>query len=337
MAQSLSKYLQLIFFAAVLLYVGKPLFVPLCFGLLVALIMHPICHWLEKRGCGRALAIALCLGLVSILFAGIFSLLVWQVSAFVKEMPQLFQKAGEPLQRLQQWLQAKAGPLWGTESNWPDGLVGSMASMARSVLNATSDTLFMLLLAPVFAALFMYHRRTWVRFAKLVTPAAYRPQVDAVLHQVIHTYFNYVKGMIWVYLIVGILNSIGLYALGVPNAILFGLLCAIMTIVPYIGIIASALLPISVVWLQTGNIWYPIGVVAVFGFVQYLEANVIFPKVVGQQLHVSTMAMLVAMLVGGLLWGMAGMVLFIPFVAILKIMSDNIAAWQPLNLLLGRQ
>jgi predicted PurR-regulated permease PerM len=143
--------------------------------------------------------------------------------------------------------------------------------------------------------------------------------------------------MVLVYIIVGILNSIGLLALGVPHAVLFGMLCAIMTIVPYIGIVLSALLPISVVWLSTGNIWYPLGVVAVFSFVQYLEANVIFPKVVGTQLHVSTFAMLVAIIAGGILWGVAGMVLFIPFVAILKIISDYIEEWKPLNVLLSRK
>jgi predicted PurR-regulated permease PerM len=74
-----------------------------------------------------------------------------------------------------------------------------------------------------------------------------------------------------------------------------------------------------------------------FTFVQYLEANIIYPKAVGSQLHVSTFAMLAAMIAGGIIWGVAGMVLFIPFVAILKIASDHIAEWKPLNLLLSRK
>jgi predicted PurR-regulated permease PerM len=189
----------------------------------------------------------------------------------------------------------------------------------------------------VYTALFMYHRKVLVQYLKLITPDKYQQHLDNILQQTIHTYFNYIKGMVLVYIIVGILNSIGLYALGVNNALLFGMLCAIMTIIPYAGIFISALLPISVVWMQTGNIWYPIGVIAVFSVVQYLEANVIFPKVVGTQLNVSTLAMLVAIIAGGIIWGVAGMVLFIPFVAILKIISDNIEEWKPLNLLLGRK
>ena len=167
-------------------------------------------------------------------------------------------------------------------------------------------------------------------------PDKYHNQLQDILHQTIHTYFNYIKGMILVYVIVGALNSIGLFALGVRNALAFGMICAIMTIIPYIGITVSALLPISVVWIETGNIWYPLGVIVVFAIVQYLEANIIFPTVVGVQLNVSTLAMLIAVILGGIIWGISGMILFIPFVAILKIISDNIEEWKPLNLLLSR-
>jgi predicted PurR-regulated permease PerM len=77
-------------------------------------------------------------------------------------------------------------------------------------------------------------------------------------------------------------------------------------------------------------------VVAVFAVVQYLEANIIFPKVVGIQLNVSTWAMLVAVIAGGVLWGVSGMVLFIPLAALLKLATDYVEEWKPLNDLLGR-
>ena len=144
------------------------------------------------------------------------------------------------------------------------------------------------------------------------------------------------RGLHIVYVIVGILNSIGLMALGIEHAILFGMLAAIMTIIPYVGIIVSALLPISIAWITKESIWYPIGVVAIFSFVQYLEANLIFPKVVAAQLKVSTWATLVAIVAGGLLWGVPGMILFIPFVGILKIVSGYVPEWKSLNILLSR-
>ncbi len=91
------------------------------------------------------------------------------------------------------------------------------------------------------------------------------------------------------------------------------MLCAVMTIIPYIGIIVSALLPISVAWITTGSIWYPLAVIAIFSIVQYLEANVIFPKVVGTQLNLSTWATLVAIVAGGIMWGVLRNDIVYPF------------------------
>ena len=334
---SLLKYLQVILFSAMLLYFGKTLFIPLFFGLLIAIVMYPICKWLEQHGWGKPLAITLCLLIVAVLFAGLLALLVWQVKTFSKDVPGMINRLEASVHEFQKWMAVNFGAVNNIQYNWGEKLTGAVSSALQSTLKTTVSTLFILFLTPVYTALFMYHRKVFVQYLKSITPATYQQPLDAILQQTIHTYFNYIKGMILVYLLVGILNSIGLLVLGVKHAILFGMLCAIMTIIPYAGIFVSALLPIAVVWMDTGNVWYPVAVIMIFSFVQYLEANVIFPKVVGTQLNVSTFAMLVAIIAGGIIWGVAGMVLFIPFVAILKIVSENIKEWEPLNLLLSRK
>jgi predicted PurR-regulated permease PerM len=331
------KYIQVILFSSIILYFGKTLFIPLFFGLLIAMVMYPVCKWLEAKGWSRALAITACLFIVTILFAALLAILVWQINVFSKDAPAVLNKLQSTLQGFQNWMGKYTGAADNAAPDWAGKFTDNIVGVLKSTLQTTVNTLFILFLTPVYTALFMYHRKVLVQYLKLITPDKYQHQLNAILEQTIHTYFNYIKGMVLVYIIVGILNSIGLYALGVNNAVLFGMLCAIMTIIPYVGIFVSALLPISVVWMQTGNIWYPLGVVAVFSVVQYLEANVIFPKVVGIQLNVSTLAMLAAIIAGGIIWGVAGMVLFIPFVAILKIISDNIQEWSPLNLLLRRK
>ena len=107
-------------------------------------------------------------------------------------------------------------------------------------------------------------------------------------------------------------------------------------IVAVLYIFISALLPITVAWITKGSIWYPLGVVGVFTFVQYLEANVIFPRVVAAQLNISTWATLVAIIAGGIIWGVSGMILFIPFIGMLKIVTDYMPEWEALNILLRR-
>jgi predicted PurR-regulated permease PerM len=332
-----AKFLQTIFFSALILYFAKTLFIPLFFGLLIAMVMYPICKWLEERKWQKSIAILTCLLIVTILFVAILILLVWQINLFSKDAPLILHKIEVEIVELKAWIVSHFGLTSNTESNWREKMANSLGNIINTTFQTTINTLFTLFLIPVYAALFLYHRKIFVEFLQRITPANYQQQLSNILKQTIHTYFNYIKGMILVYIIVGVLNSLGLWALGVEHALLFGMLCAIMTIIPYVGIFISSLLPISLVWMQTGNIIYPLGVIAVFSFVQFLEANIIFPKVVGTQLHVSTLAMLIAIILGGIIWGVAGMVLFIPFVAILKIVSDNIEELKPLNLLLSRK
>jgi len=328
-------YLQLIFFAAVLLYFGRTLFIPLFMGFLIAIVMYPVAKKLEKAGLNKALSIASCLVMVGILFGILLALFIWQLNVFSQDAPLLLQKMEKVLAGLQEKFVSWSGSV--QDINWNEKLSGPVAGILENTVSVTINTLFILFLTPIYTALILYHRRLFVRFLVLVTPSRYQEQLDVIIKQTIHTYFNFIKGMVWVYLVVGILNSIGLLVLGVDHAILFGMLCAIMTIIPYAGIIVSSLLPITVVWMSTGNIWYPVGVVAWFAFVQYLEANVIFPRIVGTELHVSTMAILLAIIAGGIVWGVAGMILFIPFVAILKIISEHIDEWKPLNILISRK
>lgn len=141
--------------------------------------------------------------------------------------------------------------------------------------------------------------------------------------------------MLVVYLIVGLLNSIGLWIIGVPNPFLFGFIASILTFIPYVGIMISSLLPIAVSWITYNSIWYPLAVIAVFSIVQVLEAYIIFPFAVGSRLKINTLVIIIVVIVGGILWGAAGMILFIPFISIVKLIADRTPSLKTLSVLLG--
>lgn len=325
-SRSYSRLLQGTVFLLVILYFGRTLFIPMCYGLLIAIVLYPVCRWLEQRGWPRSLAITVGLLIVALLFAALVMLLVIQLHVFWKDFPALLARLKPALLQFQAWIASFGISTPAQDQWWQQSLqqMGSnMGGFIKGTLSAGMGGFVTLFLVPVYAALFLYNRGVFVRFLARLAGNEYQEQLQTVLQEVIHTYFNFIKGMVIVYIIVGILNSIGLLALGIPHAILFGMLTAVMTIIPYVGIFISALLPISVALITKDSIWYPIGVVAVFAFVQYLEGNVIFPRVVASQLKVSTWATLVAIFAGGILWGVSGMILFIPFTGILKIISDH--------------
>lgn len=204
-----------------------------------------------------------------------------------------------------------------------------------ALLNSVSGMLFNIFIIPVFAALLLYNRGTYVAAVTALVAPQWRPRVPKLLQKVVLNYSRFIVGMVQVYLIVGTLNSVGFLLLGVPNAILFGLLTAMATMIPYAVILFSSLLPITLAWTTTGSLWMPIGVIAVLGLVQYFEANLIFPKVVGGKLGLNTLTSLLVIFGGALLWGMAGMILFLPLVSILKLVSEEVEDWEALRLLLG--
>ena len=141
--------------------------------------------------------------------------------------------------------------------------------------------------------------------------------------------------MALVYLIVGILNTIGLLIIGVPHAILFGFIASILTFIPYVGIIFASIFPIAISWLTYNSIWHPIAVIALYTFVQYLEANIIFPMAVSNRLNINTLATIIMIILGGIIWGAAGMILFVPFIAIVKLIADNTEELKNISVLLG--
>lgn len=337
---SFLKMLQLVFFTTAILYFGEAIFVPLSFALLIALILFPFCKKLEQKKIPRSIAIAIALTIVIVLFCLLIYVFIWQLNYLKKDLPVLWQKTRAALLQFEQWFNINFGAAFNMQEGWMEKALSSSGSSLSSFLQSGIKTIgslvFALFIIPVYTALFLYHRERFVRFISTLVPEKHHQRLRAVLHEASFAYHKYIVGLIKVYLIVGTLNSIGLLLLGVDHAILFGMLTAFMTMIPYAGIIISSLLPITVAWVTTNSIFYPLAVVAIFGFVQYLENSVIFPKVVGESLNVSTWSILVALMAGGLLWGVSGMVLFMPFIAILKIVSEHIEEWKPINILLGR-
>ncbi len=338
--RTLAEWLVITLGFIVLLYLGSTIFIPLFYSLLVALVLYPLVARLERRGAPLWLAITVGLSLVAVLAGALLLLLVYQFNSFIARLPELTRaSASDPigfLGWLLAWIESYAAEhhdAWWSPilAALPDRLTPLLIPILKSLFGMA----FNLFIIPVFTALLLYHRGRWVRVITEVAGPALRERLPVLLQRAVANYARFIIGMVQVYLVVGILNSAGFLLLGVPNAILFGMLTAVMTMIPYVGILFSSLLPITLAYTSTGSIWMPIGVIVVLGVVQYLEANLIFPKIVGGKLGLNTLVSLLVIFAGGLLWGVAGMILFLPLVSILKLISEEIPSWRPLRLFLG--
>jgi predicted PurR-regulated permease PerM len=329
------RSLETVVLIGLLLYFGQALFIPLSFALLISFILYPICNWLEAHRFSRSAAIAVGLTILILLVIAIVSLLVQQFFQFENEWPALSEKLKTALHQLSLFITDRFNISNAKQHIWFENFIEKTIAFLGITLYNSSTSIVLSLLIPVYSALILYYRRMLGDVFIGFFPRHNAETVILILHKTIHTYYDFIIGMLIVYLVVGILNSLGLLLMGLPHAVLFGFVASILTIIPYVGIIIASLLPIAIAWLTNDSIWYPVGVVVLFTLVQYLEANIIFPLAVSNRLKINALVTIIVMIAGGILWGAAGMVLFIPFAAIAKLVSDQINPKGPISILMG--
>lgn len=292
-----------------------------------------------KKGINKAIAIGIAVLGLNLLFAAVAYLLFLQFANFSNEWQQLKIKLSDTFKQLGVYLASHFDINKEQQDAWLKNLADSSGAELIPFISFTlysfSFTFVLIILIPILSALILYYHQMLVKVLYTLFPANQKEKIGEILHATVHTYFSFIKGMLLVYLIVGILNSIGLTIIGIPNPILFGFIASILTFIPYVGIMIASLLPIAISWITFNSIWYPLGVILVFTIVQYLEANVIFPFAVSNRLNINTLATIVAILAGGILWGGIGMILFIPFLGILKLIADKSESLKGISILLG--
>jgi len=333
------EILQYLFLVTLLLYFGKTVFIPLSFALLISLILYPICKWLEAKGFSKSLAIASSLTLVILSVLLLLLVFIAQIFEFSNEWHILEVKIEETLNQLSIYLTNQFGINEEKQLTYIKNTLNQSGTQAfsifKSALYSLTETFYYLLIVPLFSALILYYRHLLVAALYSFFSKDKKEMIQEIITETIHEYYKFIKGMLLVYTIVGILNSIGLALIGIPYPILFGFTASLLTFIPYIGILVSSLLPITIAWITFNSFWYPIGVIIVFGVVQILEAYIIFPYAVGSRLKINTLAILVVILVGGILWGTVGMLLFIPFLSIIKLIADRTESLQSISFLLS--
>jgi predicted PurR-regulated permease PerM len=130
---------------------------------------------------------------------------------------------------------------------------------------------------------------------------------------------------------------LGFWLIGLEHALLFGLITALLRIVPYFGSFLGIAFPIAFAFLTRESMWYPAAVLGFFMVTQLLEANVLTPFITGSRLRLNPLATIMVILLGNFIWGVAGMILFVPLFGILKVIFDEIPQLQPYGYILGKE
>lgn len=328
--------LAIIVYGMVLL---KEVLTLLAFSFLIGMLLYPLCHRLERLRVPRIMAIFVCL----IVLVGILVLLVYlasvQLASFSAEFPAFQSRIEDVVDKVQTFIRSQLHISKSQQvsqvKKYTGDFLKSGGSYITTALSATTTTLTDLALMPIFVFFVMLYRDFFRQFFYRVFVKVKRNKIDAILSKIYSVVQSYLAGLFLVILIVAALNTLGLWLLGIDYAIFFGVLAAFLLLIPYIGIMIGSLLPIVYALVTKDSPLYAVGVASVFFTVQMLEGNFITPHIVGSKVSINPLAAIIALILGGQVWGIAGLVLALPLIAIFKVVFDNVDSFKAYGYLLG--
>lgn len=313
--------------------------VPATFAALLAMLMLPLNRLLEKWRFPRILAIITSLLVILIIIAGIITLISTQVISFAKDLPTIEQQLRGKFDELQAFIQRVSGFTIENQMDFIDKEVAMVLSTAdkwaTGILLSTGGTLAGFGIMILHFILFLLYRPRIKGFFLGLIQEGHHEKAGQVIEQITKVTRQYLTGVVIVMAIMSVLNSVGLLILGIQNAIFFGVLAAVLNIIPYIGVWIGAGLPILLALITKESLLYPVGVLGVFLFNQFIDNNFLTPRITGSQVKINALATIGVILIGNMVWGVAGMILFIPLLGIAKIIFDNVDQLKPFGYLIG--
>ncbi|MGB0589668.1 MAG: AI-2E family transporter [Myxococcota bacterium] len=307
--------------------------VPFIIAFIIAYLLDPLVDRFENAGVSRTLAIGILLGLF--LIAGGLALVILgpQVArefALIPAKVQLFLVQAQPWieQTLGTSLPANIQGMFDTlmaelSSDQAAALLKPAGTIVQTIFGGTTSAvsaLVALLLIPVFAFFLLRDFDVIVADVGELIPARYRTFIGARVKEIDETLSRFVRGQLSVAGILVLLYSVGLWIVGLPLAMVIAVVAGVGNLIPYLGTTLGVLLAAIMLMLDWQG-WGHVGSVAlVFGIVQVLEGWVITPRIVGDSVGLSTLAVIIAVMVFGELFGFYGVLVAVPAAAILKIL-----------------
>jgi predicted PurR-regulated permease PerM len=277
---------------------------------------------------------------VTLLLSGLIYLLSAQIVRMAKNFNNFRDELAVVFQTTINYINGKLNFIPNTEASTISEAVKSFFgdngfALVSGTLGFTSTFLSYLTLSIVFSFLILLYSRQLTQALTQFCKESDRQTFLKMLKEIQNVGKQYLTGMLLLISILGVLNSIGLLSLGIDYAIFFGFLAALLAIIPYIGSFAGGLIPTIYALITYDSYWYPLGVIIIFWFVQFIEGNFLNPKIVGGSLHINALFSILSLIGGGLLWGIPGMILFLPLTAMLRTVSTYYIELKPLAILIG--
>ncbi|MGN6179450.1 MAG: AI-2E family transporter [Mucilaginibacter sp.] len=329
-----------LFALGTLAILAKEILSPLIFSCLFAILLMPVARFFEARirlprGAASMIAVILLLSLITLVIYIIGS----QLADLVKDWPAFQAQISRSLWTFRGWVYDHFGVTRRKQLNVVSAATSKVtspdAALVGSTLLSLSSVLLFLVFTFIYTFFFLLYRRLILKFLESVFLEENKKRVHEVIEQVQMIIRQYIIGLLFEMTIVATAVSLTLYLLGIQYAVLLGLLTGILNLIPYFGIFSAMLISSTITLGTSPDSSRVIYVLITFVATHLIDSNIILPLVVGSKVRINALITVLGVVVGEMIWGISGMFLSIPIIAVLKIIFDRVDSLKPWGIILG--
>lgn len=332
-----------IYFLCLGLVEAKGVLAPLVTAIVLSLVILPLSNLMEKKGIKRAYSSFLSVFLLLLFSLGFMALISFQIQNFIDNWPKIQETMEPKVEQLKTFIYKHT--MFSSEDletstngkrNLLSGYVENPGKRAYEFFTKTVGFLGNYLLTFIYIFFLLNYRQHFKKFIVKLFPSEKKKETNEVIHKVGTVTQQYLVGKLVLMILLAVLYSVGLGFSGVENYILISIIAALLTLIPFIGNIIGLGLALAFGYFTSGETGVLIGIIATFTVAQFVESYVLQPYVVGDRVNLHPFIIILTVIVGGAIWGIAGMVLAIPLTAVLGLVFLHVPVLHPLGFLFNK-
>lgn len=317
------------------------IFVPLFLGLLVASLLVPFSQFLEtkfrfSRGIASIIVVLIALSVL----VGVLFLIGMQLVHLEDEWPAFQSQLMDSVGVIQEWVYTKFGIAKEHQLNYIESAASNSLKTGTDILGAAMSSLSTLVMFIVFTFLYsvflLIYRGHLVRFVLMLFHDKHRDKVLDTVHAIQHMVKKYLVGLLLQMIIVSTLALIVFAILDIKYSLMLAVITGILNVLPYVGILIALIITVLITF-ATASGAKVLFVLIGFVVIHAIDGNIVMPKIVGSKVKVNSLVVIIGLILGEMAWGISGMLLAIPALAIIKIICDRVESLRPWGYLLGEE
>ena len=328
-----------LFLIGALILMASNIIMPLLMAFFLSIVLLPVYRFFKRKKFPESLAIFLSLFMLIALVA----LLIWffsaQITILVKDFPQIQENVNIHLNSLSEWVNSITD--FSTQeqvkfiNDQSKKLLSSAGNMLSGAATSISSILLFVGLVPIYIYLMLFYKNLLLRFVFMWFPKPNHTKIDEVLKESESIIKSYLIGLLIQITYITVLLGGILLLIGIKHAILIGVIFAILNLIPYLGALIGNVIGVLLTVSSSQEGWQIIAVLCVIAFVQFLDNNILMPRIVGSKVKINALCAILGVFIGGSLAGISGMFLSLPIIAVLKIIFDRSPIFYHWGVLLG--